>query len=60
MDVIPLDAGLVRGSHGRVDQPAQEQPILMADEAWIGSDDDCLPVTAVQSIMLRALDLASA
>ncbi|MHC4582534.1 MAG: alkaline phosphatase family protein, partial [Planctomycetota bacterium] len=30
MDVIPLDADLVRGSHGRVDQPEDIQPILIA------------------------------
>jgi predicted AlkP superfamily pyrophosphatase or phosphodiesterase len=31
MDVIPLDASLVRGSHGRTDQPLEERPILISD-----------------------------
>ncbi len=29
MDVIPLDTSLVRGSHGRIDQPPDVMPILM-------------------------------
>ena len=29
LDVIPLDAGLVRGSHGRDAVPEDEQPVLM-------------------------------
>lgn len=31
MDVIPLDAGLVRGSHGRTGVPPEHQPILISD-----------------------------
>jgi predicted AlkP superfamily pyrophosphatase or phosphodiesterase len=31
MDVIPLDAGLVRGSHGRTGVPPEYQPILISD-----------------------------
>ena len=29
MDVIPLDAGLVRGSHGRVETPERIQPVMI-------------------------------
>lgn len=32
MDVIPLDAGLVRGSHGRTGVPAEYQPVLISDQ----------------------------
>ena len=32
MDVIPLDASRVRGSHGRVDQPRKLQPVLITTE----------------------------
>ena len=32
MDVIPLDAGLVRGSHGRTGVPEEYQPVLISDE----------------------------
>ena len=31
MDVIPLDAGLVRGSHGRTGVPPEYQPVLISD-----------------------------
>lgn len=32
MDVIPLDAGLVRGSHGRTGVPPEYQPVLISDQ----------------------------
>ena len=32
MDVIPLDASLVKGSHGRDDVPEGEQPVYIGDE----------------------------
>ncbi|MFA5899567.1 MAG: nucleotide pyrophosphatase/phosphodiesterase family protein [Hyphomicrobium sp.] len=32
MDVIPLDATLVRGSHGRADTPPERSPVLMSSE----------------------------
>ena len=31
MDVIPLDAGLVKGSHGRRAVPAGEEPLLLCE-----------------------------
>jgi hypothetical protein len=31
MDVIPLDASLVRGSHGRPSEIAAEQPVLICE-----------------------------
>ncbi len=33
LDVIPLDASLVRGSHGRCDLPEHRQPILVTSSA---------------------------
>ncbi|MCC7250279.1 alkaline phosphatase family protein [Hyphomicrobium sp.] len=33
MDVIPLDASLVKGSHGRADNPEQHGPVLLSSEA---------------------------
>jgi hypothetical protein len=30
LDVIPLDAGLVKGSHGRDKVPESEQPVLIS------------------------------
>ena len=29
MDVVPLDASLIKGSHGRVDTPAQDHPVCI-------------------------------
>jgi hypothetical protein len=31
MDVIPLDASLVRGSHGRITERAEDGPLVIAD-----------------------------
>jgi hypothetical protein len=30
MDVIPLDAGLVKGSHGRVNTPSEFHPVIIS------------------------------
>ena len=32
MDVIPLDASLVKGSHGRAENPRQHSPVLLSSE----------------------------
>lgn len=32
MDVIPLDATLIKGSHGRINTPAAYHPVLITDE----------------------------
>ncbi len=37
MDVIPLDAGLIRGSHGRTGVPPEYQPVLISDYKHEGS-----------------------
>ncbi len=54
MDVIPLDATLVKGSHGRPTDDATDGPVL------IGSDADLLPpgplaATEVKALILRHL-----
>jgi predicted AlkP superfamily pyrophosphatase or phosphodiesterase len=41
LDVIPLDATLVKGSHGRDNVPEDEQPV------WIGSD---FPVNSAEDV----------
>lgn len=33
MDVIPLDATLIKGSHGRVNTPVSSHPVLITDKA---------------------------
>lgn len=30
MDVVPLDAGLIKGSHGRMDTPAEDHPVCIS------------------------------
>jgi predicted AlkP superfamily pyrophosphatase or phosphodiesterase len=55
MDVIPLDATLVRGSHGRVDVPPELQPVLITADDARGSDDEDLPCTAVRDVILEHL-----
>ena len=52
MDVIPLDASLVKGSHGRITDDENEGPVL------ITSDPDLLPdgpiaATDVKALMLK-------
>ena len=33
MDVIPLDASLVRGSHGRITDRPKDGPLIISDRA---------------------------
>jgi predicted AlkP superfamily pyrophosphatase or phosphodiesterase len=52
MDVIPLDARLVRGSHGRVTERIEEGPVLMSSERNLVRDS-CVHATAVKDLILR-------
>src|SRR5436190_2748605 len=52
LSVIPLDAKLVRGSHGRVPERAEDRPILMVEEELDGFAPE-LPATAVYGIIKR-------
>jgi predicted AlkP superfamily pyrophosphatase or phosphodiesterase len=61
MDVIPLDASLVKGSHGRLTSRA-DGPIAISSEATLleglcGASS--LPATAVKELILRHLELGS-
>jgi len=53
-DVVPLDAGLVRGSHGVPAHQADLRPVLIGDGADPGGDGT-IPMTAVRDLVLRAL-----
>ena len=46
MDVIPLDASLVKGSHGRIPEDRYDWPILAGDFPHLVSDDS-IPATRV-------------
>ena len=52
MDVIPLDATLVKGSHGRVTEDAAEGPLLMSDTPEL-FDDDVIDAAGVYNLLLR-------
>ncbi len=53
LDVIPLDASLVRGSHGRVEQAHARRPLLMVDDA--DHDDLEIPTSAVLPFIMRQM-----
>ena len=52
MDVIPLDAGLVRGSHGRSDTAEERGPLLLSSQA------DLVPPGPVDAVAVKELILA--
>lgn len=53
MDVVPVDTDLVRGTHGRPDNPPELQPILIG----AGDRKSLLPSTSVHGVLLDTLDL---
>jgi predicted AlkP superfamily pyrophosphatase or phosphodiesterase len=48
LNIIPLDASLVKGSHGRIDNPAGQQPVFIGHAAAeeIGADEVCGEILA--------------
>ena len=52
MDVIPLDATLVKGSHGRVTDDAGEGPVFISREPALVPDGP-VGATEVKEIVLR-------
>lgn len=50
MDVIPLDASLVRGSHGRVETAPEYRPVLMSSHR--AACEQPIPCTAVRDAIL--------
>lgn len=51
LDVIPLDAGLVKGSHGRITDQAEDGPLI------IGSDPDLIPSGPVAACSVKQVML---
>ncbi|MGI8782855.1 MAG: alkaline phosphatase family protein [Acidobacteriota bacterium] len=51
MDVIPLEAGLVRGSHGRITDDPSEGPLLISSERRL-VPCDTVEATAVRDLIL--------
>ncbi len=54
-DVVPLDAGLVRGSHGLATADARDRPLLIGEGAAPAEGE--LPMTAVRDLVLRGLSM---
>jgi predicted AlkP superfamily pyrophosphatase or phosphodiesterase len=54
VDVIPLDATLVRGSHGLRAASADARPLLIGDGPRPSPDE--LPITAVRDLVLDCID----
>ena len=54
MEVIPLDASLVRGSHGRVEVARGFEPLLIADNRHL-PDDERLHCRRVRDVILSHL-----
>ncbi len=54
MDVIPLDTSLVRGSHGRIDQPPEVMPVLMTSLPVDHLPEE-IPCTSVYEVILSHL-----
>jgi len=53
-DVIPLDADLVKGSHGRIDQHEDIQPIMIGRESPEGFPEE-IPCQGVRDVILEHL-----
>lgn len=53
MDVISLDATLIRGSHGRPPDEDSEAPILLTD--WVHESPDKISMTEVKPLLLSRL-----
>jgi predicted AlkP superfamily pyrophosphatase or phosphodiesterase len=58
MDVIPLDASLVRGSHGRVTDRTEDGPLIITDRAGLLGKNS-FAATDVKSLLLDAVFNAS-
>jgi hypothetical protein len=58
MDVIPLDATLVKGSHGRAVVDEQDRPLLITEDAAVAIGSE-LDSTAVHGVIREALSPGS-
>jgi predicted AlkP superfamily pyrophosphatase or phosphodiesterase len=54
MNVIPLDASLIQGSHGTPAENPEEAPLLIGDAGWVGTAPS-LPMGAVRDIILKTV-----
>ncbi len=54
MDVIPLDASLVRGSHGRLTAKAEDGPLVITDQPQLLKRDH-IAATDVKQLLLNSV-----
>jgi predicted AlkP superfamily pyrophosphatase or phosphodiesterase len=54
MDVIPLDATLVKGSHGRLCERAEDGPLVMSSRPDL-LPTETVPATGIKSLILKHL-----
>lgn len=59
MDVIPLDASLVKGSHGRINEAIDDRPLLVSQNKALQLPQR-LPPTQVYDIILQMLGIEQA
>ncbi len=52
MDVISLDATLVKGSHGRLISRAEDGPVFITSEADLAPEGEAVAATAVKGLIL--------
>jgi hypothetical protein len=56
MDIIPLDATLVRGSHGRVTDNAADGPVFISSENHLVTDGPVAATAVKELILSHAFD----
>ena len=54
MDVIPLDAGLVKGSHGRIEIPEKLKPVMIARRTMDDATEE-IPCRQIRDVILDHL-----
>ncbi len=57
MDVIPLDASLVRGSHGHITTSPAESPVFITHQTHL-IDQNLIQATDVCSLILKHLNIS--
>lgn len=55
MDVVPLDAGLVRGSHGRVTDDERDGPLVIVPDEALVHGSATIAAADVKGLVLRAV-----
>jgi len=55
MDVIPLDAALIKGSHGLAPASPEAAPVCLSNVAGLFSDGAALPMDRIKPLCLRAV-----